>query len=584
MWADFAEIGFVALGNAQADLGEVGPHSCDLDSFRASVDNQGRTSRCKDATMSSRSVYRILAVSAIVLVAVLRLVYLAHFCPLDLAPDEAHYWDWSRHLDWSYYSKGPLVALLIRGSLELFGTLSIALTGGEMLAVRIPAVVCGGLLVGSLYVLTVQTTGSDRAGFFVALTALAFPLVAAGSTLMTIDAPFMALWGWALVTGHVAVTRDRPWAWIATGVLLGLGFLAKYIMVLWLPCLGLYLLVTPSRRGLLLRAGFWRMAALAFLGCVPILWWNSQHDWVGLLHEGGHASHGRIFWFGWLNYLGMQAGVLLGFWFLVWLRAAIRYMPLRSRIDEPMRFLWCMSVPVFACFLAFSFTNGGGEPNWPLAGYLAGGVLAAAWMLEQFATAGTVTKRLLLGGWIACGVLGLVATVIVHEPIWFQPMFETIAGDATPKRMMPLRQVDPTSRLRGWRYLAGEVDKIVAKLREDGIEPVIAGASWTHPGELAFYCEGHPTVYGLGPAFGERHSQYDLWHPNPLADAEYFRGRTFVIVGPDMLVPSQAFEQPLEPVRLIEYREGKNLVSFWTVVIGHDFKGFPKPAGGKGGF
>jgi hypothetical protein len=31
-------------------------------------------------------------------------------CPFDLAPDEAHYWDWSRHLDWSYYSKGPLVA------------------------------------------------------------------------------------------------------------------------------------------------------------------------------------------------------------------------------------------------------------------------------------------------------------------------------------------------------------------------------------------------------------------------------------------------------------------------------------------
>ena len=40
--------------------------------------------------------------------------YLAHECPLDLAQDEAHYWDWSRHLDWSYYSKGPLVAYLIR--------------------------------------------------------------------------------------------------------------------------------------------------------------------------------------------------------------------------------------------------------------------------------------------------------------------------------------------------------------------------------------------------------------------------------------------------------------------------------------
>src|SRR6201996_7677377 len=179
--------------------------------------------------MRSRYVYRTSAALVIVLVAVSRLVYLARSCPLDLAPDEAHYWDWSRHLDWCYYSKGPLVALLIRVSIELFGPLSVALTGGEMLAVRLPAVVCGSLLVGSLYVLTVQTTRSDRAALLFALTALFSPIIAAGSTLMTIDAPFMALWGWALVTGYEAVFRDRGWAWPATGLLLGLGILAKHI-------------------------------------------------------------------------------------------------------------------------------------------------------------------------------------------------------------------------------------------------------------------------------------------------------------------------------------------------------------------
>src|SRR5207248_1817565 len=62
--------------------------------------------------------------------AVFHLVYLAALCPLDLAPDEAHYWDWSRHLDWSYYSKGPLVAWLIRASCELVGSWSEQHTGG----------------------------------------------------------------------------------------------------------------------------------------------------------------------------------------------------------------------------------------------------------------------------------------------------------------------------------------------------------------------------------------------------------------------------------------------------------------------
>src|SRR5438034_9753299 len=100
--------------------------------------------------------WRALAALLIVGAAVLHVVYLATNCPLDLAPDEAHYWDWSRHLDWSYYSKGPLVAYLIRAGCELAGAWSQRLTANEMLAVRLPAVLCGSLLLVSLYVLTTQ--------------------------------------------------------------------------------------------------------------------------------------------------------------------------------------------------------------------------------------------------------------------------------------------------------------------------------------------------------------------------------------------------------------------------------------------
>src|SRR3954451_12354968 len=113
--------------------------------------------------------WRLLTATLILVSSALHVAYLIHDCPLDLAPDEAHYWDWSRHLDWSYYSKGPLIALIIRGAIELFGPLSIALTGGETMALRIPAVLFGSLLVASLYILTVQATRSDRAAFFVML-------------------------------------------------------------------------------------------------------------------------------------------------------------------------------------------------------------------------------------------------------------------------------------------------------------------------------------------------------------------------------------------------------------------------------
>src|SRR5579871_6762331 len=101
---------------------------------------------------------RLLAACLILGSAALHLAYLANDCTLDLAPDEAHYWDWSRpeHLDWSYYSKGPLIAYLIRGGCALAGSWSVEQTGNLGLAIRLPALICGTLLLVSLYLLTVQ--------------------------------------------------------------------------------------------------------------------------------------------------------------------------------------------------------------------------------------------------------------------------------------------------------------------------------------------------------------------------------------------------------------------------------------------
>ena len=66
------------------------------------------------------------------------------FAPYDLAPDEGHYWDWSRHLDWSYYSKGPLIAWIIRAGCEVFGPTAVD-TDGTLMPARCAASrpVCG---------------------------------------------------------------------------------------------------------------------------------------------------------------------------------------------------------------------------------------------------------------------------------------------------------------------------------------------------------------------------------------------------------------------------------------------------------
>ena len=522
---------------------------------------------------------RSLALLLILSAAVLRIVFLAHNCPLDLAPDEAHYWDWSRHLDWSYYSKGPLVAYLIRLGCLLAGPWSQALTGTDMLAVRLPAVVCGSLLLLSLYVLTVQVHDNERLALGVVVLALTFPVLAAGSALMTIDAPYCCCWGWALVLGHRALFRRSAWAWPVLGLVVGLGILAKYTMVLWIPSVALFLLTSREHRPLLRQRGFWLMGVLAGLCCLPILVWNIRNGWVTVLHVDTLSGHRRpgIRWLGPLAFLGGQCALLLVFWFVAWVGAVVAHRPW-VEADAGKRYLWWLSVPMFAVFLLFGFKTGGGELNWPITAYLGGLVLTAGWLVQQFQSPRRWYRRLTGAGLAAACAVGLILTLFVHHSgrVWI--LLEALVGPPTPERPFPLRRFDPTCRLRGWRTLAAEVDRICDELRKQGIEPVLAGASWSLPGELGFYCAGHPEVYSVGLVQGDRHSQYDLWRPNPIDDKndEHFKGRTFVIVGGVAPRVRAGFESVDWPHPVLFTASGQP-VAGWTVNVCRGFKGFPAP-------
>ena len=109
-----------------------------------------------------------------------------------------------------------------------------------------------------------------------------------------------------------------------------------------------------------------------------------QNGWVTFRHVDRLAGDG-FHWIGPLDYLGGQAALLLGYWFVVWVAAMALHRPL-AEADAGGRYLWWLSAPMFLVFLAFSFKTGGGEPNWPVTAYLSGLVLAAAWLARQLAS------------------------------------------------------------------------------------------------------------------------------------------------------------------------------------------------------
>lgn len=517
--------------------------------------------------------WRILAAFLIFGSGALHVRYLAYDCPLDLAPDEAHYWHWSRQLDASYYSKGPLTAFLIRASCEVLGD--------SVLAVRLPAVVCGSLLLAGLYVLTTRCFANERLAAVVVALGLTMPALAASRSIMTIDAPFACLWTWALVLGHQAFFRTSPWAWPVLGLVIGAGILAKFTMALWVPCAVLFLVFSPEHRPLLRRPGFWIMCLVAAVCCLPILYWNVQNDWVTFRHVGGQAgvttgSDGYR-WFGPLKYFAEQAALLLGFWFVVWACAAVVSRPSREA-DPSRRFLWFMSVPMFLFFGAISLRTDV-LVNWPVAGYLSGLVLAAGWVDGVVRSAAPWVRRLTVTAAAAFATLGLLLSVVAHDTTRFRPMFDALAGAPTPSNPQPLRRIDPTCRMRGWRHMSMAVDRARGELTARGVEPVLAASRWTIASEMAFYCDGHPLVYSVGSALWDRQSQFDLWRPNPVRDPERFLGRTFIFVDVGR-VPREilgAFDR-IEPTVLVSYDEEGQLIAFWNVTVCHGFRGFAKAA------
>jgi hypothetical protein len=247
------------------------------------------------------------ALGLIALVVLARVVYLAFFCPYTLVEDEAWYWEWSRRLEWSYYSKGPGIAWVIALSGALFRPFGMQVSE---LAVRLPAVLAAGVLMYAVAGMTRDALGPERSAapakaadgpphtlasnlpLLAAAMVLLVPLFQFTALLMTIDMPYLACWGLAAWAGLRALLYQGRWAWIALGAAVGIGFLFKYTVLLLLPGLALFALLHRNNLRLALGWPRWLVGGLALcaLGLLPVVVWNAQHDWVTVRHLLGHLD------------------------------------------------------------------------------------------------------------------------------------------------------------------------------------------------------------------------------------------------------------------------------------------------------
>ena len=216
---------------------------------------------------------RAIAVGLIAYGLALRLVYSGS---VELLPEEAYYWNYSRHLDFGYLDHPPMVAWLI--------TLGTAVFGQSEFGVRAAALCCAAIASAFTYSLTRNLLG-EAAALAALLLAQALPYFFLSGLLMTPDAPLIAAWAAALYYLERALVAGHLGAWWRAGLALGIGGLSKYSIGLLVPATILFMLWDPRARSQLRRWQPYAAALLSLAVFSPVILWNAQHEWASFAFQ-----------------------------------------------------------------------------------------------------------------------------------------------------------------------------------------------------------------------------------------------------------------------------------------------------------
>ncbi len=426
--------------------------------------------------------------------------------------DEAYYWTWSRHLDWGYFSKPPVIAVIIAST--------TGLCGDSAVCVRIGALIIHPLTALLLFFLGRRLFGAT-AGFWAAFVYLSMPGMAMSSLIISTDVALMLFWSAALYT-HWRALESGHWGWwLAAALALGLGLMSKYNMALFGLFSLLYLVLSTGHRGWWRDWRPWAATAVALAVFTPNLWWNLVHDFPTLRHTA-HISK--------LNQSGLKPGELAGFFFAQFgvfgpiLFGTLLWIGARGKElwhDERHRYLLLFSLP-FLAIICVQALLGRAHANWAAPTYAGGAVLVAGWLLQHG------QRRLLIAGVLLNLVIG---SVLYH--------YETLARAAG----IELNQRnDPYLRLRGW----DEFGRRMQALNQANPDAVFLSHSRTLLSHLAYELRLPDERLAAWNPNGDIDHQFDISH-----DLIQRPAQTYLYVT-DSDLPGQvhqAFESVEQPIR-----------------------------------
>lgn len=414
------------------------------------------------------------------------LVRLAVAAVTPLFPDEAYYWQWSRHLADGYFDHPPAIAWLIRAGTSVVGDTPLGIRLGAVLAgTAMMLIVCA----------SARRIAGARAALIAALALALMPLSAAGLVLATPDAPLLAATAAMLyaVIRALEVPPRSPesdrW-WVLGGVALGLAAASKYTAVLIPLAAFTAMAIRRDLRPRLKDPGPYVAVLVSLVVFSPVIAWNAEHDWAsfafqldhGLGHVDGSIARRELALLG--GQVALVSPILFALLCLSVAKVMVAPVAARAHTRASTTGLLTFVAALVFMFFAYSATKRPVEANWPAIAYIPGVMVLAA-------HAGRRVWNL----WLKAGLAltaGLSSVVYVNT---FVPILQ-----------IPAHR-DPVARSAGWSDLASAVDHVVDQLPAGHVW--VAADRYQEASLLAFHLQEQPKTFALN--LTSRANQYDRW-------------------------------------------------------------------------
>jgi len=262
---------------------------------------------------------------------------------IELHPDEAYYWLYSRFLDWGYYDHPPMVALFIAAG--------DAIMHNE-LGLRLMTIVASTV---SIYVLWLTLKNYHVKAKWFILTVSGVLILHIYGFITTPDAPlFLFTTLFYFIYQKYIIDDKLKWAILLAVIIAGLLY-SKYHGIL---VIGFTVLANIK---LLKRPSFWLIAFISVILFLPHILWQINHNYPSInyhLHERSSSRYDPVTTLLYFPGQLLMAGPLIG-WFLF-------YKALNIKVKDA--FVRCLLVNFIGTIIFFLLNTVKGEvqSHWTL--------------------------------------------------------------------------------------------------------------------------------------------------------------------------------------------------------------------------